>query len=213
MKLLSLSVKKRDPKAASPRALRREGQVPAVLYGQGAEAVSVTIGARELDIALHSSAGEHALVELKFDDDATLNCPALVKEVQHHPVRGHVIHADMFRIDLSKKISTIVPINLIGQSKGVVEGGVLDFQCREVEIECLALDVPEQLDLDVATLDIGHSLHVSDLKAPENVEILTPGDRAVVAVHAPRVVKAAQTAEETAAEAAEAEEDTEGSGA
>ncbi|MDP7639771.1 MAG: hypothetical protein QGG73_08660, partial [Candidatus Hydrogenedentes bacterium] len=109
--------------------------------------------------------------------------------------------------DLTKKIRTAVSIRIEGRAVGVIEGGLLDHQLREVEVECLALDVPEPFAVDVTEMQIGDSLHVSDIMAsvPANVTVLTKLERAVVAVHAPRVVE-----EETAAELEEDEEGVEG---
>lgn len=206
MKLQALSVQKRGAEAGTVNAIRRDGSIPAVLYGEGRDVVSLILNVRAFDTVLHTSAGEHALIDLDVEGHSDLNGPVMVKDVQHHPIRGHVLHADLLRIDLKKKITTEVSIKLIGQSKGVVEGGVLDFQFRAVEIECLALDVPEFLPLDITSLEIGDNRHVSDLDVPETLEILTPLERAVVAIHAPRVVKSAAEEEAEAAEAAEVAE-------
>jgi large subunit ribosomal protein L25 len=107
------------------------------------------------------------------------------------------------RIRLDTKIQTFVPIVLQGRPQGVADGGLMDQQLRELEIECLALEVPEQLDVDVSHLGIGESLHVSDLTVPEKLTVLTDAERAVVAVLAPRVATEEETAE--GAEAAEGE--------
>ena len=188
------------------RQTRRNGQVPGVLYGLSAEPVRLKVDAREFDHLLYGSQGEHALVQLEYEDQPDLSGPAMVKEVQHHPVRGQVTHADLLRIDLSKKIHTFVPIRFEGHARGVIEGGVIDYQTREVEIACLPMEAPEAIVVDIEVLDIGDSLHVRDLVIPENVELLTSGDRAVAAVHAPRVVLEAEPeVEEALAEGEEGE--------
>ena len=188
------------------RQTRRNGQVPGVLYGLSAEPVRLKVDAREFDHLLYGSQGEHALVQLEFEDQPDLSGPAMVKEVQHHPIRDHVTHTDFLRIDLSKKIHTFVPIRFEGNARGVIEGGVIDYQTREVEIACLPMEAPEVIVADIEVLEIGDSLHVRDLVMPENVELLTSGDRAVAAVHAPRVVLEAEPeVEEALAEAEEGE--------
>lgn len=200
------------------RQTRRNGNVPGVLYGSGGEPVSLKVDARSFDLLLDSGQGEHALIQLEFEDRPDLNGPAMLKEVQHHPVRDQVTHTDLLRVDLSKKIHTFVAIRFEGNARGVIEGGVIDYQTREVEIACLPMEVPEALTVDIEALDIGDSLHVRDLAIPENVELLTSGDRALAAVHAPRViVEAEEEVEEEAlvegeegAEAAEGEEGGEG---
>jgi len=204
MKLQSLQAQAReDVGKTGARDTRNSGKVPSVLYGGGQDTLSVSVDAREFDHLVHGRAGEHAIVQLEIEDKPDLGGPALLKAVQHHPIRGDVLHADFQRIRLDERLITSVPLVLTGQARGVVEGGVLDHQLREVEVECLALEVPEELTIDVTELEIGQGLHVSDLVAPENVTIVTDVERAIVAVHAPRLLRAA---EEEEAEAAEGEE-------
>lgn len=170
------------------RQTRRNGHVPGVLYGLSAEPVCLKVDARDFELLLDSGQGEHALIQLEFEDQPDLNGPAMLKEVQHHPVRGQVTHTDLLRVDLSKKIHTFVVIRFEGHARGVIEGGVIDYQTREVEIACLPMDVPEAIAVDIEALNIGDSLHVRDLAIPENIDLLTSGDRALAAVHAPRVI-------------------------
>ena len=125
------------------RQSRRDGDVPAILYGGKGEVLQLSINARTFTHLLHGTKGEHALVQLEVEGNPSLNGPAMVKEVQHHPVRGQVIHADLMRIRLDEKIKTLAPVVLVGRSRGVVDGGLLDHQLREIEIECFALDVPD----------------------------------------------------------------------
>jgi large subunit ribosomal protein L25 len=97
------------------------------------------------------------------------------------------MHTDLLRIDLSKPFRTLLPIVLVGQSPGIVEGGVPDQQLRELEIECLPLDTPAHFDLDISELRIGGLIHVSDLKAPDTIKILTEPERTIITIHPPRV--------------------------
>jgi len=209
MELQNLKVKSRNDggKGASRRA-RRTGEIPAVLYGgENGGAEPLLIDHRSFIHLLNGVQGEHAIVQLESDDKPDLNGPALVKEVQHDPVKGHILHADFLRIRLDVKINTVVPVYLEGRSKGVVEGGLMDHQLREIEVECLALDVPEYVIVDVTAMEVGDSIHVSDINVSERVTILTDPERAIAAVHAPRVAKTA--AEEEAEEEAAAEEEGE----
>ena len=213
MELQNLSATLREANGKGPaRRTRTRDRVPAVLYGMGKDPVALSVDLKSFIHLLHGRAGEHAIVQLEVSEGADHNGPAMLKEVQHDPIRGNVIHADFLRIDLKKKIHTVVPVNLVGRSKGVLDGGVMDQQLRDVEVECLALDVPDAIELDVSELGIGDSFHVSDLKAPDNVSLITPGERAVVAVLAPRVVEAAPVEGEVieGAEAAAAGEGGEG---
>lgn len=206
MELQPLSVKTRASKGTGPaRRTRMAGKIPGILYGQGGGPVSIEIDEPEFSHLVHSRGGEHSFIDLKIEDQPELNCRAMIKDVQHHPIRGHFVHVDLFRIDMSRKITTVVPVELTGQCKGVVNGGVLDHQTREIEVECLPGDVPESFVLDITELDIGDNILARELKAPEGVEILESEDRAIVMVHAPRVVKEGVEAEEEAAEVAAAE--------
>ena len=127
MELQSLKVNTRAGQGkGAARQLRRDGGVPGVLYGGANDAVSIQVNARDLDNLLPGSQGEQALIELEVADKPELNGPAMVKAVQHHPVRGQVIHTDFLRIDLTKRIQTRVAISILGQSKGVIDGGVID---------------------------------------------------------------------------------------
>ena len=204
MELQPLSVKTRESKGKSAsRRTRAAGKIPGILYGQGGGPVSIEIDEPEFKHLVHSRGGEHSFIDLKIEDKPDLNCRAMIKDVQHDPIRGHFLHVDLFRIDMTRKITTVVPVELKGQSKGVVNGGVLDHQTREIEVECLPGDVPESFVLDITELEIGDNIIVRDLTAPEGVEILESDDRAIVTVHAPRVIK---TEAEEAAEAEAAEE-------
>jgi large subunit ribosomal protein L25 len=189
MELLTVKAKTRTAGGKGPaKQTRREGSVPSVLYGGGGEPVSLVLDSKSFEQFVQN-AGQHAVLQLDVEDQQDLSSPAMLKEVQHHPVRGQIVHADFLRIRLDEKIQTVVSIVLVGRSKGVIEGGLVDHQMRDVEIECLAIDVPEQLELDITDLDIGDGLHVSDLVAPADVKILTDPQRSVVAIHAPRVVE------------------------
>lgn len=195
MELQTLKVTTREVGGKSgARAVRVTGAMPCVLYGGEAGAVSLKLNAHEFEqMIAHNRSGEHALVNLEVSDNPTLSTPALLKNIQHHPVRGYAIHADFLRIRLDEKITTSVTVKLVGQAPGISEGGVVDFQCREIEVECLALDVPDHILCDVSSLHLNQSIHVSDLVVNERVTILTESDRPVAAVLAPRVAK--ETAE------------------
>ena len=212
MELQSLKVTTRSLSGkGGARQTRRNGNVPGVLYGLDADPVQLQVNAREFDILLQGDQGEHAMLQLEFEDRPELNGPAMIKEVQHHPVWDHTMHTDLLRIDLTKRIHTFVPVRLEGHARGVIEGGVIDHQTREVEVSCLPMEVPDALGINIEEMNIGDSLHVRDLVIPDNIELLTSGDRALAAVHAPRViVEDVEVTEEEAllAEGEEAEGET-----
>ena len=171
------------------RQARAQGALPAVLYGGDQGPVSLKLDLHQFDLLVHGRGGEHAIVQIEVQDEPAFSTPALLKAIQRHPARGNILHADFLRIRLDERIATIVQIRAVGQPIGVIEGGVLDQQLREVEVECLALEVPDEIVVDISGLHIGDSIHAGQLTPPENVTILTDPERPVVAVHAPRVVK------------------------
>jgi len=209
MELQNLTVSTRDGRGTGlARQLRAKGSVPGVVYGGGRDPVQVTINLKDFERILHSRMGEHAVVQLEVAERPELTSPALLKAVQHDPVQGFILHADFLRIRLDERIQTVVPIVLTGHAEGVVKGGVLEHTLREAEVECLALEVPAELVVDVTNLDIASSLHVSDIQVPEGVTILTDPGRVVASIQVPRalVAEAVEVAEGEEAEAAEGEE-------
>lgn len=188
MKMIPLNAHRRPKSGTGPsRRDRRAGQVPAVLYGPGAEPVHVTMNERDFLAAIHGAQGEHAIVDLTVVDQPDLGGPTMLKEVQKHPVRGHIVHADLMRIDLSRKITTLVPTKLEGRAAGIVEGGIVEHSAREVEVSCLPTAIPDFLSVDITELHIGHSLPISALVVPEGVEVLTNPERVLVTILVPRV--------------------------
>jgi large subunit ribosomal protein L25 len=189
MKMITLTASSRARSGTgASRQNRRDGLVPAVVYGPGQQPVHVAFNEREFTTAIHGAQGEHAIVDLKIIDQPDLGGPTMLKEVQHHPVRGHVIHADLMRIDLKRKITTLVPTKLEGRPLGVIDGGILEHAAREVEVSCLPMAIPDFLTADVSEIKIGHSIPVSALVVPEGVEVLTNPDRVLATVLIPRVV-------------------------
>lgn len=203
MELQTLTAKTREAGSkGETRRLRVQGFVPGVLYGGGSDPVNIELEAKPFEILLHAKSGEHAVVQLVVTDRPELSTPALLKEVQHHPLRGQATHADLMRIRLDQRIETTVPVVVTGRPVGVIEGGVLDQQLRALAVECLAVEVPEQIVIDVTHLKLGESVHVRDLAVPENVTVLMDPDRPVAAVQAPRVLREGE-GEGAAAEGAE----------
>lgn len=200
LKTLSVSSRAVGTKGMT-HAVRRAGRVPGVLYGGGKEAVSLDVDGKEFDRLLHSAAGTHPIVSLVCEDQPAVNTAAIVKSVQRHPLKYNPTHVDLVRIRLDETIRTTVPVELTGRCKGVAEGGLLEHQVRELEIECLATNVPEIVSLDITELKIGEAYHVSMLSLPEGVTVLTDSELSVASVHMPRV----SSSEAAAAAAAEGE--------
>ena len=197
-----LKVAKRTLHGRRPiKGLRREGLIPAVVYGRDMKPLSLTVNHRELTRVLHSKMGEHALVKLQLEGTASWEKPALVHEVQHDPVAGHIVHVDFHAIVLTEQLKVNVPVLLKGEAAGVKEDdGVMEQFLREVEVECLPTDIPEHIEFDVSALRIGDTVHVKQLTAPSNVTIIADPEGAIASIQAPRkevepVPEAAESAE------------------
>jgi large subunit ribosomal protein L25 len=180
------------------RKLRTAGDVPAIYYGRGEEPLPLTVRARELEGILHGAAGSNVIVDLQVTGAAAGERKAILREVQRHPVRGDILHADFQHISLTEKITVEVEVALEGTPTGVKDGGgILEFLLREIEIECLPTDIPTHVTVDVSHLNIGDSVHVSDIKV-EKAVVLTEPERTVATVVPPTVLEEAKPAEEAA---------------
>lgn len=187
-------VRKNTGTSAS-KADRQVGLVPAVLYGEGVEApVHLVVDT----IPLEKLLSQHGLGSILTVKVGQTEYPAMIKEVQHDPVRGHIIHADFQGISLTEVLQTVVPIVLEGTPEGVKEGGTVQHQLRELEVECLPQDLPDNVVLEIGHLALTESLFVRDLTVPENVEIITDPDEVVVTVLAPRPEEEEEVEEEEA---------------
>jgi large subunit ribosomal protein L25 len=197
--------------SAESRRLRKEGLIPGVLYG-GGEPVAISIEERELRRALTGAGGLHSILDVEVDGKGETHA-SILKEYQVDPVRGGVTHVDLHEVRLDKPIQASVSVDLLGgeDAPGVREGGVLSQPLREVTVEALPLEMPEHIDLDVSGMDIGATLRISDLTAPEGSTLLDDPEMVVATVTAPtKVVEPEPTEEELAAMEAEGEEGEEG---
>jgi large subunit ribosomal protein L25 len=172
------------------RALRREGAIPGILYGRGRDPRPVAVDARALSSALHTHAGLNVLIDLDLaGNGGGGSTVVMVREVQRDVFRHHPIHVDFHAISLTERLETRIPVVLKGTAKGVAEGGVVEHHLRDVLVECLPTQIPEQFELDVTELVVGRSLHASELTIPEGVTLLTPPEEVIVTVVAPRVIE------------------------
>lgn len=169
------------------RQLRREGNIPAVLYGHGKDPETLTISSAEFEKALASFSGT-SIIKIKIGNKTSR---ALIQEIQRHPTRQQVLHIDFLEVHKGEKIVVRPPIRLQGSPEGVRnQGGVLDQILRELEIRVLPKDLPDHIEVDVSELTVGRSIHVRDLQVPD-AEILTDGSATICTVVAPRVEVAA----------------------
>jgi large subunit ribosomal protein L25 len=185
------------------RRLRSAGQIPGILYGARNEAVPVTVSPKEIGTILRSATGENTLFDLDLEGSRR---KVLIKDFQLEPIKGHLLHADFYEVALDKKLEVSVHVELHGVPVGVkVQGGILDFVTRELDIECLPTDIPEKIEVDVSGLELGKHLRVSDLQLPEKVTILTDPDVVIAHVVVPRAEEAPVAAEVAATPEAGAE--------
>lgn len=165
------------------RALRREGRVPAIAYGADLEAPkAISVDALELYHALHTEAGLNAIINLRVDEDQQL---VIARELQRHPVKRHLLHADFVTVSRTVKITVDVPVVTEGTAAGEDEGGVAEQQLYTIPVEVLPLEVPDHIVLDISDMEVGDVKRVSDLVLPEGVESLEDPDRTVVTVNVP----------------------------
>jgi large subunit ribosomal protein L25 len=187
MAVVSFSATARKLKGkGAARTLRREGQVPAVIYGHGREPLSLSLNARDLDKLLSHIQAESTVIEVSVGGSTA---KTLIREIQRHPIKRQILHVDFQALVAGEKVTVNIPIVLEGIPEGVkLEGGVLDQTLRELEIECDPSDIPDHAELDVTAMVIGDSLHVSDIKLPANVKILDDPETSVAVLAAPRAV-------------------------
>jgi large subunit ribosomal protein L25 len=201
-----LSIAPREPGSSrATRRLRREGQVPGVLYGGTEEPVAFAVDALVLRRAL---AATGAVVELEIDGTSQ---PAVLKDAQRHPVRGETLHVDFVRVRLDVAIESTVPLELVGaeSSPGVREGGILEQLVREVTVEALPNAIPDVVQHDVSGLDLGATAHLSSVRVPEGVTLVDDGDIVIASLILPTIDS---EAEETAEEGLEQETERVGEG-
>ncbi|WP_204141972.1 50S ribosomal protein L25/general stress protein Ctc [Halomicronema sp. CCY15110] len=185
---LSIECQKRDA-SVNPRALRREGQIPAVLYGHdGDTAVSLTVDQRSAERLVRSASVNNTLINVTVPE-MPWNGQALLREVQTHPWKDMLYHLSFFSIASQSSVDVVVRVNYTGTATGVKdEGGTLDIMVSELAIRCAPGAIPETLDIDVSGLAVGENLHISDLKLPAGVEAIAETDQTLVNVAAPRTV-------------------------
>lgn len=189
-------IKRKRMGKSGAREIRKEGNVPAVLYGKGSEPLSLVINPSELKTALSTEAGENTLLEIRVKDgEADIQKLSLLREIQYDYLTSKPIHFDFQALDMNEKITVNVPVHIEGRAKGVKEGGILEEILREISVECLPTNIPNGFSVNVTELEIGHSIHINTLEIEEGVNILHELEDTIVTVLAPKV-EAEPTAEE-----------------
>ena len=192
----------RDPGTKNDaRRVRKDGKIPAVVYGAGKDSLSISVDPRVVTRILNSETGHNTIFDLTLSGEKT---KAMIVDWQYEPIKGKLLHIDLKRIALDKVLRVSVPIFLVGEAAGVKqEGGILEQMLREVEIECLPADIPSHIDANVAELTFGKVLRVSDLPHSEELKFLTDANQPVAHVTSVKEEVVA-TPEAVAAEAAAA---------
>ena len=202
MEQVLIKAEKRFDKGKSiARKLRKEGKIPAVLYGRDVDPLSISVSAREWSV-LGRHVKRNAILDMELTDAGKAeHRPVMIKEIQREFVGDRVLHIDFLQVSMTRMIEVEVPIHLKGEAKGLVKDGIVEQHLRSLRIECLPTQIPEVLEIDVTDLDIGDSFHVSQISMP-GVKVLEGADVAIVTV-------AHGGTEEKPAEEAEAETETE----
>lgn len=156
------------------RRLRMAGKIPAVVYGAGRDAVAVSVSPKEVNKILHSSTGHNTIFDLGLNGEKT---PVMVVDWLHDPIKSNLLHVDLLRVDLAKKLHVKVPVRFSGDPVGVkIQGGVFEVISRELEVTCLPDDIPEFLEVNIQPMSIGDSIRGKDIALPENVVLAGHGD-------------------------------------
>ncbi len=187
------------------RSLRRSGILPAIVYSEG-NSTPIKILGKQMTKLIYSGVGEHALITIELNEDGgkTSEHPVLVKDYQRDPVSEELLHVDFLKVSLEKILKVTVPLDIVKQPVGIKMGGVLQHRLREVEVECLPTQIPDRIEVDAEFIEIGHSLHVSDIAIPEGTKMVTAPEELILLVSAP-VIEKEEEVEEAVEEGAEPE--------
>ena len=171
----------------SARTLRREGLVPAVLYGPKRDTLPLAVSPLDLDRIYKTSGTEQIILNLIIENGGSRNVTAMVKEIQSAPVTRQYLHVDFYEISLDEEIVVSIAVEVTGKSKGVERGGFLQMVRHELEVACLPTDMPDHIQVDVTELDIGDAIHVGDLAVMDKVKVLADPGLTVLTVVAPTI--------------------------
>ena len=165
--------------------LRVKNEIPGILYGSKTESTPLILSAKDIQKIISTKAGENVLINLKLQGKE--DRPAMIKEIQTHPVTGELLHVDLYQITLTGEINVNVPIQISGEAPGVKLGGTLEHHLREIKVKCLPTKIPTNFTVDISSLNMGDSMHVKDLKIPEGIKILDDLEEVIMTVSAPKV--------------------------
>lgn len=192
IKDITITASSREGTGKGPaRRLRAQGMIPAAVYGEGGEASAVAINAKELATILRSGSGQNTIFKIALPQGDGEPANVIIKDYQVDPIKGRLLHADLLRLSMTTLTRVDVPIETLGEPAGVkTDGGILEVQLREIEVECLPGDIPQHLQVDVSHLQIGDHVTVADLVYDrEKVKVLADEQQIVAGVLAPRMVE------------------------
>ncbi len=205
MEIMNLKASQREAVGNGPsRVLRRDGKIPAILYGPKTESIKLAIDRLELEPIIKSGAVAQTLLKLKIEGVDSVR-KVMIKEMQKHPVSRSVLHLDLYEVSMDQKIKVMVPVVTTGKSAGVEVGGMLQLIRRELEVFCLPDQIPENITIDITVLEIGDSFHVEDLPLEGAVEIPADTNFTILTILSPT----AEEEEEVEGEEEEGEEEGE----
>lgn len=188
MEFIELKAKVRSKAGNGPsRVLRRDGKIPAVLYGPNTGSVLLAVEKYDLVTALKKGTIGQSLFNINIDGETTYTKTVMIKELQRHPATHQFLHADFYEIAMDRKTTVSIPVVAVGKSKGVEDGGVLQIIRRELEITCLPGQIPSSIKIDITDLDVGDSIHAEDLQLGEGIEIHTDVNFTVLTVSSPKL--------------------------
>ncbi|MCU0650987.1 MAG: 50S ribosomal protein L25 [Candidatus Omnitrophica bacterium] len=169
------------------KALRHKGEIPAVVYSSGKQSLAIKISRGDLLKLIHQHQIENAIITLKVKDEKKQSGrPCMIKEMQHDPVKGDILHVDLNEISLTKALKVNVPVVTKGEAPGIkADGGSLSLILWEIEVECLPTDIPKNIEVEISNLKIGDTIHIKDIKFPAKVKVLNDPEAIVLTVAEP----------------------------
>ncbi|HFB83295.1 MAG TPA: 50S ribosomal protein L25/general stress protein Ctc [Thermodesulfatator sp.] len=197
MKQVEMTVQVREKTGKEvARKLRRQGLLPAIIYGRETENIPLAVEANELKKILFRHRGEQLIFNLNLKNNGSESRKmAIVKEIQVHPVTDEPLHVDFYEVSLEREIEVEVPVEIVGKAKGMERGGILEVITRELTISCLPMAIPNSIKIDVSSLDIGDSFHVEDLPVMEGIRVLDPPKTTILTIVSPEEEEEASTEE------------------
>lgn len=205
MRLQLKSTTREKLEKSETKRIRRDGGIPATVYGRGDDPHSIAVEDADIRDILKTPGGRLSLIDLKVDGKGSKAHPVMIQDIQRDPITQKILHIDFHRVSMDEPVNASVPIVVVGEAPGIKEGGILDQATREIQVRALPDQIPTHINVDVSELRLGQHLTVGDLEISENVEVTgPPADIAVVSVRQP-VVHIEPTVEEEVEEGEEAQ--------